>query len=246
MVSPIRAMREKMKSERNHSRESTCVIKPITDKHNIDLLLLELECDKKALKQFNSIADKVSYKRNVLVPKYRPMVEEYLASGAKYPNPIFSTIFSTTTIWLFDIGELDTFIQWCLFAINNEIPTPDFVKRNWQTFCADSIFKWSESQSEKGASIEPYFADMFFLIDSGQWRLLEKISAKYYKLAGQQLLRDEHGVIRVSHIGYVEKLEKSLEWLEKANELYPQIGVGDLIKNRIPARIKALTTGTNL
>ena len=214
----------------------------VTSNCDLELQLLELDNDKKTLKNFDAIADKIAHKRDVLIPKYRPIVELYLESGAKQENQIFTTF----TIWLFDISEIDTFIKYCFFAIKNDIPTPGFVKRHWATFCADSVYQWSEKQIETGNSIEPYFSFVFEKIQSCEFRLFEKVSAKYYKLSALQLLRNENGEVKVTHVCDIETLKKALAFLIKADELNPKIGVSDLIKNRIPSRIKALETGKNL
>ena len=210
--------------------------------HDFGLLLVELDNDKKTLKNITSIADKIAHKRDVLVPKYLHGIDKYIEAGAKHPSPIFSAVI----VWLFDIGDLDTFIKWCIIAIEKNISTPENIKRNWETFCADSIFSWAEKQIEKGNSIEPYFSFVFEKIQSCEWRLFEKISAKYYKLSALQLLRNENGEVKVTHVCDIETLKKALDFLIKADELNPQVGVSDLIKNRIPSRIKALETGKNL
>ncbi|PMN68405.1 phage terminase small subunit [Enterovibrio norvegicus] len=240
MVSPIRAMREKMKADRNSAGETLPVIAASPD--TLELRLIELEADRQTLKSFNAIADKIEHKRTVLMPKYRPVAEAYLVGSTTYENPIFSEV----VLWLFDIGELDTFIEWCLKAIELNVPTPERIKRDWQTFCADSIHQWATEQVKNGQSVEPYFSQVFERIQSDEWRLHEKVSAKFYKLAGQNLLRGEDGTVKATHVGDVETLTAALELLEKADQLDSKAQVSDLTKNRIPARIKALTDGTNL
>lgn len=213
------------------------------NKNEFALRLLELKTDLDVLKNINSISDKISHKRDVLIPKWRPFIHAYL-SGENHHDD--HPIISTFIVWLFDVGEHGEFIILCERAIDKKIPTPEFIKRDWQTFCADSIYKWADEQVTLGLSFNPYFSIIFEKIQNGQWRLFEKISANFYKLAGQQLLRDENGEIKASHIGNIETLEKALALLTRADELNPKIGVGDLIKNRIPSRINALKTGTNL
>ena len=214
----------------------------VTSNCDLELQLLELDNDKKTLKNITSIADKIAHKRDVLVPKYLHGIDKYIEAGAKHPCAIFSTVL----VWLFDISDLDTFIKWCIIAIDKKIPTPEHIKRNWETFCADSIFSWAEKQIEKGNSIDPYFSFVFEKIQSCEWRLFEKISAKYYKLSALQLLRNDDGEVKITHVCDIKTLKKALDFLIKADELNPKVGVSDLIKNRIPSRIKALETGKNL
>nr|PMH59647.1 terminase [Enterovibrio norvegicus] len=208
---------------------------------SLTLPLMELDADKATLKSFNAIADKVEHKRTVLIPKYRAMADAFLTSDDTFDNPIFTHV----VLWLFDVGEINTFIEWCFVAIDKSLPSPSHIKRDWPTFCADSIFDWAHAHAERGENIEPYFSAVFDKV-KGDWRLHEKVAAKWYKLAGLQLLRDDEGKPNVTAVGDVEALKEALSLLTQAHELYDKIGVTDLIKNRIPARINALTDGTNL
>ena len=61
---------------------------------SLHLQLVELENDFKRLKAIDPIADKIKLKRDDLLPKWLPLVNEYLdkvAQGEKtYENPLFS------------------------------------------------------------------------------------------------------------------------------------------------------------
>ncbi|CZF83191.1 phage terminase small subunit [Grimontia marina] len=206
----------------------------------LTLPLMELEADKATLKSFNAIADKIAHKRTVLIPKYRPMADAFLNADDVHDNPVFTHV----VLWLFDVGEIHTFIEWCFVAIEKGLPSPSHIKRDWPTFCADSVYDWAHSQAEKGDSIEPYFSMVFEQVRH-HWRLHEKVVAKWYKLAGLQQLRDDTGKPNVTAIGDVEQLKEALALLTGAHECYDKIGVTDLIKNRIPARINALTAETD-
>ncbi|PKF51113.1 terminase [Enterovibrio nigricans] len=237
-------MRSNLKWERashNSAGEPPPVIAAATT-GSLELQLMELENDRAVLKGLNAISDKIEHKRSVLIPKYRPQVEAWLESGVAEENPIFSEM----VIWFYDTGDMETFMAWVLKAIELALPTPERFKRDWQTFCADSVFDWADAQVKEGNAIDPYFTQVMERIHEGEWRVFERVSAKLYKLGGQYLLRDELGNVNVPSVGSVETLEKALAMLTKANDLHSKIGVGDLIKNRIPARIRALREGTNL
>ncbi|MDO6706151.1 phage terminase small subunit [Photobacterium sp. 1_MG-2023] len=236
MVSPLKRQRDQLLQSGTQSVAQAATVN--TD--SLHLRLIEFENDKKALKNFNAIADRIVHKRDVLVPKYRAVAEAYLAAGEHYENPIFTTL----TLWLFDIGDLETAIAWCLKAIEMDLPTPENIKRDWPTFCADHVLEWAEREAERGHSIEPYFSQVFEKVMHG-WRLHEKVSAKWFKFAGYYLLRDDEGKPRPAAVGDIDTLEKAQALLQKAHEFYDKIGVKSVL-DRIPQRINALKDGKNL
>ncbi|WP_102418084.1 phage terminase small subunit [Vibrio cyclitrophicus] len=216
------------------------VVGSVADTNSLHIKLIDFEEDRKHLRSFNAIADRVEHKRNVLVPKYKPYVQNYLESGEQFENPIFTNL----VIWLFDIKELDTAIEWCLKAIERDLPTPENFRRDWPTFCADEVLAWAESESERGNSIEPYFTKVFEKVEK-EWRLHEKVHAKWYKFAGLYLIRNEEGQPQATAIGNLETLEKALALLQHAHNKHPKVGVGTQMK-KIEQRIRAINDGKNL
>jgi hypothetical protein len=214
---------------------------PQASANSLHLKIVELDEDRAALRaQFTRVADRTEHKRTVLIPKYLPLAESFLASGKAYDNPIFSTLL----VWLFDVGELEKAIAWCLKAIELDVPTPDYIKRGWPTFCADQVLEWAKSNYEKGLSVEPYFSQVFQLV-AKKWRLHEKINAKFYKFAGLGILRGENGEVQITSIGNIEKLNASKALLLEAHNQYSKAGVMTTVR-KIDARIRALETGKNL
>lgn len=214
---------------------------PQASADSLHLRIVELDQDRDALRaQFTRVADRVEHKRTVLIPKYMPLAESFLDSGKSYDNPIFSNVL----VWLFDVGELEKAIEWCLIAIEREIPTPDFIKRGWPTFCADQVLEWAQTNYENGNSVEPYFSQVFKLV-AEKWRLHEKISAKFYKFAGLGVLRGEDGEVRVTSVGDVKTLKAAKNLLLEAHNQYSKAGVMTTVR-KIDARIRALETGKNL
>ncbi|RQW64024.1 terminase endonuclease subunit [Vibrio viridaestus] len=237
MVSPLQRQRQKLlKQQQSQSVEHQVIV----SSDSLHIQLIEFENDKKALKDLVQIAEKINHKRDVLIPKYRPVVEKYLEEGKGYQNPIFTDM----VIWLFDIDELDVAIDWCLKAIEFDLPTPESFKRNWPTFCADMVLEWSERQQVNGQSVEPYFSKVFKLID-GPWVLPEKLEAKWYKFAGYRLLMNEKGDPQPSQVGDLEKLQNAEALLLTAHEKNSKVGVKTQI-DRVRMRINALTEGKNL
>ncbi len=213
---------------------------PVADTNSLHIKLIEFEEDRKHLRSFNAIADRIEHKRNVLVPKYKPYVQRYLESGDQFENPIFTNV----VIWLFDIKELDVAIDWCMKAIERDLPTPENLRRDWPTFCADEVLAWAEYESERGNSIEPYFSQVFEKVEK-EWRLHEKVNAKWYKFAGLFLIRNEQGNPQATAVGDVEVLKKALVLLQHAHNQHPKVGVGTQVK-KIEQRIRAIEDGKNL
>ncbi|WP_434357395.1 phage terminase small subunit [Parasalinivibrio latis] len=240
MTSPFQKKKAAILAELAQQAGETLPARATASPDSLHIRLIEFDNDKKALKGFNAIADRVAHKRDVLIPKYRPVAEAYLEAGESYENPIFSALL----VWLFDVGEMDTGIDWCLKAIERQLPTPGFLKRDWPTFLADTVFDWAEVQAERGQSVEPYFSQVFEKV-LNEWRLHEKVSAKWFKFAGYMLLRDENGKPRATAVGDLDTLEKAYALLARANELHGKIGVGTVM-NKVQSRINALRDGKNL
>ncbi|MFH4741960.1 phage terminase small subunit [Vibrio diabolicus] len=234
MLSPLARQRRQAKQQRATATHSVVAVAS----QSLHVLLAELENDERALKGLARIDEKVEHKRSVLIPKYKPQVEEYLAKGENYRNPLLGKM----VIWLFDTEDLETAIAWCDKAIEQGLETG--FKRDFAHFCADSTLAWAEKMAANGHSIEPYFSQVFEKVRT-KWRLKEKPTAKWFKFAGIHLLRDSNGVPRPAAVGDLETLNQSLALLIEANNQYDKIGVGDKI-NRVKARISALTTGKNL
>lgn len=238
MVSPLAKQRQKLIEQQANQSAPEAVSGADTD--SLHLQLIEFEQEKLKLKGFVQIAEKVNYKRDALIPKYKPMAEKYLAAGESYQNPIFTDLI----VWLFDTGELDTAIEWLFKAIELDLPTPENFRRDWPTFCADEVLAWAEKESERGHSIEPYFSQVFEKVEK-DWRLHEKVHAKWYKFAGLYLIRNEEGQPQATAIGNVETLEKALALLQHAHDKNSKVGVGTQIK-KIESRIRAINEGKNL
>ncbi|MFA0438612.1 phage terminase small subunit [Vibrio sp. 10N.222.51.C12] len=238
MVSPLAKQRKQLlEMQANQSAPETV---SGVDTDSLHIKLIEFEEDRKHLRSFNAIADRIEHKRNVLVPKYKPYVQRYLESGDQFENPIFTNV----VIWLFDIKELDVAIDWCMKAIERDLPTPENFRRDWPTFCADEVLAWAEHESERGNSIEPYFSQVFEKVEK-EWRLHEKVHAKWYKFAGLFLIRNEQGNPQATAVGDVKVLEKALALLNHAHEKHCKVGVGTQVK-KIEQRIRAINDGKNL
>lgn len=239
MVSPLKRQRERLLAA--SSSKAVVLAATAGSIDSLHLRLIEFEQDKLKLKDFMQIAEKVNYKREVLIPKYKEVAEQYLAAGESYQNPIFTDLI----IWLFDTKDLETAIDWLFKAIELDLPTPENFKRSsWAVVCADFVLEWAETQLPNGHSVEPYFSQVFAKIDK-EWKLPEKLEAKWYKFAGYGLLLNEKGDPQPSQVGDSERLEQAKKLLEIAHDKHDKIGVQTKIK-QIDMRLNALAEGKNL
>lgn len=236
MASPLRKQRDALLKKQQGTQQPKAVLGD--QPQSLHLLLNEMDNDLKRLKALTRTDDKITLKRDELVPKYRPSVEEYLKGDELFDNPLFSYMI----VWMFDIDELETAIKWCDTAIEKGFDTP--FKRDFATFCADQVLKWAERMSATGHAIEPYFSDVFAKVRD-KWRINEQLTAKYFKFAGLFLLRDEDGKPLASAVGDIGQLEDAQKLLTEAENQYSKIGVTTYL-DKIAQRIRALKDGVNL
>ncbi|MGD8230734.1 phage terminase small subunit [Vibrio sp. TRT 1302] len=249
MVSPLKKQRDAilLRVKRNDATASGTASTEagsyalLASKDSLHIKLVEFEQDKLVLKEFASIDKKVEHKRNVLIPKYKPMVEAYLEAGEAYQNPIFTDLI----VWLFDAEDLDTAISWCIQAIEQGLPTPENLKCNWPTFAVRSVLEWSEAQARNGNSFEPYYGRINEQLLEDEWDVPNQLHAQWLKFAAYALLTDDDRKVKPSSIGNVEHLERALALMEQAEDKHNKIGVATKVKE-VKSRLKAIQEGTNL
>lgn len=215
--------------ERAHK---TGVLSP--ESNSLHLQLIALDADLKRLKELDRVQDRITMKRDELLPKYQPYVERYLAEGDVFKNSLFAHV----VVWLFDIEAFDQAIKWGLVCIEQDQPTPDNIKRNWPHFIADMILQWCERQAENGQPVEPYCSTIFSKVRH-DWRLNEKLTSKWFKFVGLLFIRDMDGKPLPSAIDDVEKLKVAQALLLEAHSYNSNIGVKTLI-DKIDMRIRKL------
>lgn len=154
-----------------------------------------------------------------------------------YANPVFAWC----VIWLFDVGDLDKALDWADIAISQQQATPDRLRSNFPTFVADTMLAWAQETAGRGESVEPYFTRTFERV-ANTWRLHEQVTAKWFKFAGQELLRNDYGQKTAAGVDDIETLEKADQLLAFAEKHYSKIGVRTA-RQTIAARIRKLTQG---
>ncbi|MBJ9241350.1 phage terminase small subunit [Citrobacter braakii] len=229
-MSPCQRHRAQVKAAKALDNREALTASPVS----FHLQMLELEKDVAMLRSVQRTEDRIELKRDVLLPRWMPTVEAYLAGDARFANPALVYC----VIWLFDTGEMGKALDWADVAISESQATPENFKSNLPAFVADTVLEWAIMQAEAGHSIEPYFSRTFENIRE-KWRLHEDINAKWFKFAGLYLLRDEKGQPRATAVDDVETLEQADALLAQAAAFNKNAGV-KTIRDKIRARINSL------
>ena len=198
------------------------------------IMLLALEQDLKRLHDIERIADKVEMKRTVLLPRWLPHAQAYLDKGRVYQNPVLVYC----VIWLFDTGQFEHALQWADIAIAQGQRMPERFRSGLPTFVAHFILEWAEHEAERGNGSEPYFSQVFDRVRH-TWQINERLTARYYRFAGLQLLRNGNDKPLASTISDQNILIKADELLATAEALHPKIQV-KTHRQRIAMRLRAL------
>ncbi|HBM3076856.1 TPA: terminase [Klebsiella oxytoca] len=231
-LSPAQRHSQRIAMQRQLDRQES-----VNSVDSLHVQVRQLEQDVEYLRSLPTIADRVTHKRDVLLPRWRPTVEDYLAGERVYAHPVFAWC----VIWLFDVGELDAALDWADIAISQQQPTPPRLRSNFPTFVADTMLAWAQESAGRGESLEPYFSRTFERV-ANQWRLHEEVTAKWFKFAGLELLRGEDGQTTAAAVDDVEMLEKADRLLATAERYYSKIGV-KTARQTIAARLRKLAQG---
>jgi tetratricopeptide (TPR) repeat protein len=199
----------------------TALSSPANAKKHLQLMVDALNVDLDRLSAIDSRELRQQLKRDELLPKYLDYVQRYLDSKLIFPNPVMMQVL----VWLFDTAQFTTGLQLAQVAMAQEQELPERFKRNVQTFVADEVIEWAETEYKAGRTPEPYVSDLLHLVD-GEWQLFERIPARYHKLLG---------IIGID----LEDWPQAIAHFERAIELYPEIGVGTRLDTARKALKKA-------
>ncbi|WOZ76053.1 phage terminase small subunit [Kosakonia sacchari] len=222
-------------SQRHKAEQQLKQRRAIETMESLHMQMQMLDQDVAYVRSLPTIADRVAYKRDELLPRWKPTIDAYLEGGHAYENPVFAWY----VVWLFDAGELDEGLRLADIAIAQQQPTPENIKSRFPVFVADTVMAWAENTAAAGESVEPYFSQVFEKVTQ-HWRLHEEITAKWFKFAGLYLLRDDNGQPRATAVEDVETLQKADALLASAENLYKRVGVATM-RGQIGARIRSLT-----
>lgn len=149
--------------------------------HNapLDVLFAALQNDLAALHDITDVQKKIALKKEHLIPKWLPFVEQYIQSGAHHPfEPLVRL-----AIWLIDAEEIDKAIQLTDYAIKQLQKMPDGFKSDLDSFAAESIHDWALKQFKAGHSAEPFLTQVLERVEGKQWLVTQPIVLnKLFKL----------------------------------------------------------------
>lgn len=151
-------------------------------KNDKELTFFALNQDLAALHDITDVSKKIELKKSVLIPKWQPIVDDYVASGAhKKFEPLV-----LLAVWLLDAELIADAMRYADYAIEQQQPMPDNFSRDLPTFMAAGIHDWAQRQLKAGHSAEPYFGQVITRIESKQWLVDAPIVLGFvYKLAAQ-------------------------------------------------------------
>lgn len=197
---------------------ATALAGPANAQKHLALMITALAQDCARLSDLNALSDRQRLKRDELLPKYLDYVQRYRESGLNHPNPVLMQVL----VWLFDTEQFEPALELADFAQQQGQVMPERFKRDIPTFVADTVIEWAEAEHKAKRSPEPYLSRLLPRVD-GEWRLYERIPARYHKLLGILAMDQEQWTEAIAHF-------------ERATELYPEIGV----KTRLEDATKAL------
>lgn len=205
---------------------------------SLHIQIVALEKDVAAAAAIESRAERMEFKRDVLLPRWMPTAQSWLEGDSVQQNPVFAWC----VVWLFDTGQFDQALDWADVAIQRGQETPAAFGSTFPVFVADTVLSWAEAEAVEGHDVEPYFSRTLENVMQ-HWNVYEVIKAKYLKFAGLHLLRDENGEPRAAATEDRDVLLRAKELLEQAKGFDPKCGVGTMLQ-RIAARLRALEKET--
>ncbi|MDP2548891.1 phage terminase small subunit [Oceanobacter sp. 4_MG-2023] len=120
------------------------------------------------------------------LPGYMEHVQEYMASGDVYANPVIVE----TMIWLADLlqdghpaSNAVEFEKIALLCVSQGQKMPERFKSSLPTFVADAVHAWASHQIKLNHSPQPLFGNIFNQLHN--WPVPRGVIMKYHKLAGQ-------------------------------------------------------------
>ena len=186
----------------------TALSSPANGKKHLKLMVAAMAQDLERISAIDNHGLRRQLKHDELLPKYLDYVQLYRDSGLNFPNSVVMQVL----VWLFDTEQFDAGLDLAHFAIEQDQQLPERFKRNVQTFVADEVIDWAESEYKAKRSPEPYLSNLLPRVD-GEWTLYERIPARYQKQIGILAKDRRDWSVAIKH-------------LERAEDLYDAIGVG--------------------
>lgn len=135
-----------------------------------EVLQAALAQDLAALHLLTDVKKKIALKKEQLIPKWEPFIQQYHDSGAQHPfEPLV-----WFSIWCVDAGEFEDGIRWADHAIAQNQKLPErFKSTNLEAVITRQIHDWALEQFKAGHSAEPYLTQVVERIEANQWLVSE-------------------------------------------------------------------------
>lgn len=132
----------------------TALSSPANAKKHLQLMMDALNVDLERISSIDNHELRRQLKRGELLPKYLAYVQRYRDSELSFPNPVMMQVL----VWLFDTAQFGAGLELANFAMSQGQELPERFKRNVQTFVADEVIDWAESEYKAKRSPEPYLS----------------------------------------------------------------------------------------
>lgn len=163
-----------------------------------------LQQDLDRLSALDDVAQKVQLKKMELLPKYLPLVDAYLNSGAYHTNPLIVRV----AIWAFDVEDIETAMRLADACIDQQQLAPAYFKRDLPTFFAETLVDWAERQLKEKLSASPWIDQVCERLASNTWPTTNDIvRGKAFKVAGQ--LAEASGDTKEALAHYLQAQEEN-------------------------------------
>jgi hypothetical protein len=174
--------------------------------HTLDHYQAFIQTVAAQLANIHDLDAKQAHKRKVL-PEVLPFVEEYVASGDRYPN----SVAVEAMIWLFDVGDIERALTLALYLIDQACHAmPKRFGCNLQTFvCGRGVYDWAAEQLKANQPAAPYLEQTIAHMELEQWELFPAVASGLYALAAKHAERlGEYG--------------QAVTWCNKAEAVNPE------------------------
>jgi tetratricopeptide (TPR) repeat protein len=143
--------------------------------------------DLAALSALQSVERKADMKRDTLLPKYAPYVEQLRKNDQRHE------LLGWYLVWLLDAGDIEQALEYGMWCIARGVTLPEKFRRTVPALIADALADWAEPLVERGESAEPYLTRLLHAADGvcGQWDLPDAVSARLLKIYGEACARSE-------------------------------------------------------
>lgn len=176
----------------------------------------KLKADQIEIKQFPDHDD-----RNALAGKKIDSYLDYLCNWLEADNTHQNDVLTQAVVWATDAQRWDVLFELADPAIANpKIGNLHWMERDLADFVASEIIKQADAQKKAGEVTAPV-QEILERIEDERWSDVNHVAkARYHKFCGLQAMEDQ-------------KWATAIDLLNKADELYPKIGVKGHLKTAI-------------